>query len=108
MPRPARRYDFYLPLAFNNGRAIPEERFDVVEKQLLTRFGGVTSQHREFPLRGMWLDGHQLYHDQVIVMTALDFRPRGSAAFVSRLKTQLLRDFDQLAILITESPLRVY
>lgn len=75
---------------------------------MLKRFGGVTSQQRDFPLRGIWQGETQLYFDQVIVMTALDFRPRGSSGFITELKRDLKREFDQLEILITESSLRVH
>jgi hypothetical protein len=108
MARSARRYDFYLPLAFNNGRLIPNEYFDQVERRLLVQFGGVTSLKRDFPMRGIWQGESQLYFDQVIVMTALDFRRAGSTRFVSGLKRDLLRQFDQLEILVTESSLRVH
>jgi hypothetical protein len=108
MPRAARRYDVFLPLAFNNGQLIPTQLFDAVERRLLGRFGGVTAQQRDFPLRGAWQSESQLYLDQVILLTALDFRPRGSARFIGELKRDLLRDFDQLEILITESSLRVH
>jgi hypothetical protein len=46
--------------------------------------------------------------DQVIVMAVLDFRRRGSTRFIRDLKKDLLDKFDQLEILITESPLRVH
>jgi hypothetical protein len=108
MPRAARRYDIFLPLAFNNGRPIPTHRFDAVELRLLAHFGGVTAQQRDFPLRGAWQSESQLYLDQVIVLTVLDFRPRGSTRFIGELKRDLLRDFEQLEILITESSLRVH
>jgi hypothetical protein len=108
MPRAARRYDIYLPLAFNDGRPIPARLFDALERRLLARFGGVTAQQRDFPLRGAWQTEAQLYLDQVIVLTVLDFRPRGSGRFIGELKRDLLRDFDQLEILITESSLRVH
>lgn len=108
MPRPARRYDIFLPLAFNDGRPIPTELFDAAERRLLVHFGGVTAQQRDFPLRGAWQSESQVYLDQVIVLTALDFRPRGSTRFIGDLKRDLLRDFDQLEILITESALRVH
>jgi hypothetical protein len=108
MPRTARRDDWYLPLTDNHGRPIADETFDAVERRLLARFGGLTSQQRDFPLRGIWQGETRLYLDQVIVMTVLDFRPRGSARFVAQLKTTLLREFDQLEILITEAPLRVH
>lgn len=77
MPRPARRYDIFLPLAYNDGRPIPTELFDDVECRLLAHFGGVTAQQRNFQLRGAWQSESQIYLDQVIVLTTLDFRPRG-------------------------------
>jgi hypothetical protein len=104
----ARRYDIYLPLLFNNGQPIPRQHFDAAEQRLVARFRGVTAQQREFPLRGVWQGTTRIYLDLVIVLTALDFQPRGSARFIAQLKRDLLRDFDQLAILITESALRVH
>jgi hypothetical protein len=41
-------------------------------------------------------------------ISARDFRRLGSPRFVAKLKTSLLQEFDQLEILITESPLRVH
>jgi len=108
MAKTARRYDIFLPLADNDGQSYPTRSFDAVERRLLKHFGGVTSQQREFPLRGIWQGQTQLFFDQVIVMTALDFSRTGSKRFISALKRDLLRDFDQLEILITESSLRVH
>ena len=34
MAKKARRYDIYLPIAFNDGRAIPDDRFDQIERRL--------------------------------------------------------------------------
>jgi len=103
MSKPARRYDVYLPLTYNDGRSIPEGQFDAVEQRLVQRFTGVTSHQREFPLRGVWFGSTQLYLDQVIIMTALDFRRAGSQRFIVQLKQDLLRDFEQVEVLITES-----
>jgi hypothetical protein len=108
MPRTARRYDVYLPLTDNTGRPIPDAIFDSVDRRLVDHFGGLTSQQREFPLRGIWRAESQLYLDQVIIMTALDFRRRGSTRFIAQLKQALLREFDQLEILITEQSMRVH
>jgi hypothetical protein len=44
----------------------------------------------------------------VIIITVLDFRRGGSGRFIARLKRSLLREFEQVEILLTESPLRVY
>ena len=40
--------------------------------------------------------------------TALDFRRAGMSRFIAKLKRDLMRDFDQLEVLITESALRVH
>ena len=108
MVKPARRYDIYLPLTFNDGRAIPRALFVAVEQRLLARFGGLTSQQRRFPLRGIWQGTTRIYLDHVIIITVLDFRRGGSGRFIARLKRSLLREFEQVEILLTESPLRVY
>src|SRR5262249_17873387 len=93
MPRSARRYDFYLPLTDNVGRPFDDAVFDEVDRRLMARFGGLTAQQRAFPMRGMWEDKSQLYHDLVIIMTVLDFRPRGSTGFIAQLKQDLLLEF---------------
>lgn len=41
-------------------------------------------------------------------MTVLDFRRQGSTRFMAQLKQDLLRQLDQLEILITEQSLRVH
>jgi hypothetical protein len=108
MAKAARRYDFYLPPCYNDGRSIPREHFIEVEQRLLDRFAGVTSQRREFPLRGMRQAGSEVYRDRIIVLAVLDFRRHGSPQFIAALKQHLIRDFEQLEILITESALRVH
>ncbi len=108
MPRTARRYDVYLPPADNDGRPFPDELFHAVQGRLLARFGGLTSQQRQFPLQGIWQGDTRLYLDLVVIMTVLDFRRQGSTRFIAQLKKALLREFEQLEILITEQPLRVH
>jgi hypothetical protein len=108
MARSARRYDLYLPLSDNEGRPFADELFDAVERRLLAWFGGLTSQQRDFPLRGIWPGESRLYLDQVIVMTVLDFRRQGSVRFIAQLKQTLLGEFEQLEMLITEQAMRVH
>jgi hypothetical protein len=108
MPRSARRYDVYLPLTDNAGRPIADAVFDDVERRMMARFRGLTVQQRAFPLRGIWEDKSRQYLDLVIIMTVLDFRRQGSAGFIAQLKRDLLHEFDQLEILITEQSLRVH
>src|SRR5438045_8839827 len=108
MPKSARRYDLLLPLADNLGHPFSDSAFDEVERRLLQRFKGLTSHQRRFPLRGIWQGANRIYLDQVIVMTVLDFRRQGNDKFIANLKRDLLRQFDQLEILITEESLRVH
>jgi hypothetical protein len=108
MARSARRYDLYLPVTDNDGRPIPDDVFKDFHRRLLDRFGGLTAQQRQFPLQGIWQGGSRVYLDQVIIMTVLDFRRQGSTRFIGQLKRDLLREFDQLEILITEQSLRVH
>ncbi len=108
MPKSARRYDLYLPLTYNDGRPISDDIFDEIEQRLLAKFGGLTSQQRQFPMRGIWQGEAQLFLDEVVIMTALDFRRNGSTSFITALKKYLLTELDQLEILITEQPLRVH
>jgi hypothetical protein len=108
MPKSARRYDVYLPLTDNDGVLFPGEKFTAVENVLIERFGGLTSQRREFAFRGTWREGTKVYSDRVIVLTAIDFRRGGSTRFVTQLKADVLREFQQLEILITKPPLRVH
>jgi hypothetical protein len=62
MSRSARRYDLYLPVADNNGRPLADAVFDSVELRLLARFGGLTSQQRDFPLRGIATPAKRTQH----------------------------------------------
>jgi hypothetical protein len=108
MARPIRNIDIYLPLDYNDGRAIPESKFNSVERELLYRFGGVTSNHREFPLQGVWQSGGDVFHDKVIVFSVMDFREETQLQclrYLERLKARLKKKFDQLEILITVADL---
>ena len=51
MARPIRTIDIYLPLDYNDGQPIPETRFVSLHRELLNRYGGVTSLQRQFPLK---------------------------------------------------------
>jgi hypothetical protein len=104
MARRIRRIEIFLPLEFNDGRAIPGARFVALQRKLLKRYGGVTTIQREFPLAGIWQSGTEVYQDRVIVFTVMDFRddPQdGYLSYLDRLKKGLKTSFDQLEILIT-------
>lgn len=108
MARPIRSIDIYVPLDYNDGQPVPESKYISLQQELLSRFGGVTSVQRQFPLQGVWQSGSEIYHDRVVVFSAMDF---GSATqleclrYLGRLKIRLKKKFDQLELLITVAEL---
>lgn len=54
-----KKYDIYLPLRYNDGRQIENEKFDQVDDVLYERFGGLTAVLREFPLLTLNLPNQQ-------------------------------------------------
>ena len=104
MPRPIKAIDIYLPLDYNDSRPIEAAKFIPLEDELLTRFGGVTSTQRLFPLRGLWQSGTQVFQDRVVIFSAMDFGTQTEFAcvrYLERLKVRLKKKFEQLDILIT-------
>lgn len=108
MAKPIRGIEIYLPLDFNNGEPIPESKFMSLQRELLARFGGVTSVQKQFPLKGVWHSGEEIYYDQVVVFSVMDFRSGTQIEclrYLQGLKTRLKKRFDQLEILITVADL---
>ena len=104
MARPIRGIDIYLPLDFNDGRHIPESKYVSLQRELLNRFGGVTSTQRQFPLQGLWHAGTEIFQDRVVIFSVMSFREESqlrSLQYLERLKKRLKIKFDQLEILIT-------
>lgn len=108
MVRPIRGIEIYVPLDYNDGRPIPESKYVSLQHDLLTRFGGVTSVQRQFPLQGVWQSGSETHHDRVVVFSVMDFREETQLEclrYLERLKNRLKKKFDQLEILITATEL---
>ena len=108
MARPIRSIEIYLPLDYNDGQPIPESKYISLQRELLNRFGGVTSVQRQFPLQGVWQSDTDVYHDRVVVMSVMDFREGTQIEclrYLDRLKGRLKKKLDQLEILITVAEL---
>jgi hypothetical protein len=91
-------------LDFNDGRPIPESKYVTLQQELLTRYGGVTSTQRQFPLQGLWQSGETVYQDRVVIFSVMSFRDESqfqTLRYLERLKERLKRKLDQLEILIT-------
>src|ERR1700733_10258961 len=101
MAKPIRGIEVYVPLDYNDGELIPASKFISLEHELLKRFGGVTSLQRKFPLRGIWHSGTEIYYDEVIVFSAMDFSETTQLEclrYLQKLKERLKKNFDQLEI----------
>ncbi|MGH7134327.1 MAG: hypothetical protein ACREHD_01220 [Pirellulales bacterium] len=104
MARPIRSIEIYLPLDYNDGRPIAPSKYISLQEELLSRFGGVTSVQRQFPLQGVWQSDRHVYHDRVVVFTVMDFSDSTQIEclqYLQRLKTRLKKKLDQLDVLIT-------
>jgi hypothetical protein len=80
----------------------------LLQDELVDRFGGVTSNQRQFPLQGMWQSGTDIFNDRVVVFGIMDYREWTQLAclrYLERLKVRLKKKFDQLEILITVADL---
>jgi hypothetical protein len=102
--RQIRSIEIYLPVEFKDQRLIPGSKFISLQRELLKRYGGVTSVQRQFPLEGVWQSGREVYQDRVIVFSVMNFRDEtqtGCFRHLERLKERLKKSLDQLEILIT-------
>ena len=96
------QYEIYLPLQYNDGTWIEEEKYNHVHQRLFDRFGGVTHIMRDFPLRGSWREHGEVYHDYVIIYTVIDSdATTNNSQFFRELKEELKTLFRQKEILIT-------
>jgi hypothetical protein len=59
------RYEFQLPITFNDGSPIPEELFTAVKEELLSRFDGFHILSPGSPAEGWWKSGSVLYRDDI-------------------------------------------
>lgn len=95
-----KEYDIYLPLSFNDGRAVPEEVVNEVKARLVKRFGGLTYFPQEN--EGTWQFGGTTFRDRVVILRALAQDAGDARSFLAGLKPWLLEAFKQTSILMVE------
>ena len=106
---PVKKYDIYLPLQYNEGEWIEDEKFEQTRNELFGRFGGLTYIMREFPLRGIWGQDSQVYQDFIIIYTVIDFSPSTEATqFFAGYKEILKSRFEQEEVLITVHEMGIF
>jgi hypothetical protein len=98
-----------LPLQYNNGEWIEDEKFEQTRSELFQRFGGLTYIMREFPLRGIWGQDNRVYQDFIITYTVIDFSPsEETTQFFVEYKEILKSRFEQKEILITVQDIGIF
>ncbi len=95
-----KEYDVYLPLSYNDGRAIPPEKLNQFKKILLDQFGGFTYFPQEN--EGVWKFGGAVFRDKVIILRVLSDEPAQTRRFFAELRVELMRALEQSDVLIVE------
>jgi hypothetical protein len=103
VPVLARRYEVYLPVEYNDLIPIEDEAYDQIEQDLLQRFGGVTQIRRANLLKGVWQQAEDVYHDNIVMFTVLDFSEtlENNQQFMTEYKEFLKQKLQQKEIVIT-------
>ena len=103
----ARHYQIYLPLNHNDGARIEPERINAVRDRLADKFGGATVSALSAPYQGPWKYGGVEYVDNIITIEVVAEDDEESRKYFANLKSQLERELDQVAILITTHSIEV-
>lgn len=61
------RYEFQLPITFNDGSTIPDELFTQVRDELVERFVGFHVLSPGSPAEGWWKPGTVLHRDDMLI-----------------------------------------
>jgi hypothetical protein len=95
-----KEYELYVPLYFNDGSPVHDEVIDNIGARLLEQFGGCTFFPQ--PNKGLWKMGDVVFRDEIVIFRVLTEQVRPARRFFRQLKTELLRELQQEAILIVE------
>ena len=100
-----RRYEMLLPLTFNDGRAVPEDRFYQTRIDLIAHFGSLTLEPSH--IRGTWTHQGAQYEDELMRFTIdVDDTPENLQFFLD-FKAMLLERFEQIDIYLASYPVDI-
>jgi len=86
-----------VPLSYNDGRPIEPQKFQVLQKQLLDQFGGLTFFPQ--PNAGFWTMAGMTYRDEIVIYRVLTSDEQEARRCLSALKERLKEAFQQEEIL---------
>ena len=100
-----RRFEILLPLAFNDGRPVPEELVSQTLLDLEQRFGAVSCETQS--IRGLWQHEGKPYRDSLIRVFVDVADSKENREFMRQFKESLKQRFSQIDIWITTYPIDV-
>lgn len=95
-------YQLYLPLNYHDGRPIEEDKFSLTQKELVDRFGGLTSTPPGYPLEGLWHSPQGVVKDDIVIWTVLSQLDEDQ--FFNEYKEKLRKRFVQEEIFLVKIP----
>lgn len=81
-----RKYEIYLPLKYNDGKAIESERIVGVWDELANAFGGITVSPLSAPYQRRWKYGGVEYIDEIIKVEVVATNDRAAKKFLKELR----------------------
>jgi hypothetical protein len=102
-----REYKIYLPLKYNNGKDIEEEKLRKIKSELVEAFGAITVSSLSSPYQGRWKYGGVEYIDDIITIEIVATNDRATKRFFQAFKERLKKSLKQIDILITTHGIQV-
>ena len=103
MDKPFRRYEMLLPLRFNDGQPVPDERIAATLIELRERFGAVSCETQT--IQGQWQHREHVFRDDLVRVFVDVSDDEDKRRFFADFKEQLKRRFQQIDIWMTTYPL---
>jgi hypothetical protein len=91
-------YELYLPLHYNDGRPIEQEKISALKRRLIDQFGGLT--HFQQENEGHWKIGAHTFRDRIELLRVLASDDATAQDYFVQLKKDLTRDWNQNDFLI--------
>lgn len=95
-----KEYDLFVPLFYNDGSPVEQEKIESIGDRLLEQFSGLTFFPQ--PNQGSWKIGDVTFRDQVVIFRVLTDKTRPARRFLAQFKKQLKKELLQEEILIVE------
>ncbi len=100
-----RRYEILLPLRYNDGRAISEDRFYQTREELIAQFGAINFQPNV--IRGIWVHEGTRFEDELMRFVIDVEDSAENQQFFRDFKATLIQRFEQIEIYIASYPVDI-